>query len=457
MHIAFVLLILALTASAHAASPSMVATSPVSVPGFTHIRELAGIDEYRLDSNGLEILLKPDHSVPVVAYNVTYRVGSRNEATGTTGATHILEHMMFKGSEHYKKALGNDISHFLEQVGGVYNATTSLDRTNYYEIVGRDSLSGVVPIEADRMRNLLLREEDRRAEMTVVRNEYERGENSPASTLDKEVRASAYEALPYHHSTIGWLSDIENVPIEKLREFYDTFYWPDNATVVIVGDFEPQATLELVTKYYGAYPHAPKPIPQLYTEEPPQTGARRVTVKRPGSLGEVLIAHKVPNVRDADAPAVEVLDTILARGKTSRLYRALIDKNLATSVHAESTDSHDLSLNEIGAQLAPGVRHSEVERTLLAEIERVKEGGVTPDELAIAKRELHTDSVFGRDDAAAIAAELNEWIAVGDWTLYTRYPEAIERVTASDVQRVARQYLNEDQSTTGWFVPVSAK
>ena len=210
--------------------------APASVAGFTFIKSLGGIDEYRLDANGLAVLIMPDHSAPVVTFQVTYRVGSRNEVTGTTGATHLLEHMMFKGSEHFNDAQGNSIKQYLEHVGGQFNATTSFDRTNYFATLGRDDLDGYVAIEADRMRNLWLRESDRQAEMTVVRNEYERGKNDPNTVLMEEVSAAAYVALPYHHPTIGYKSDIEHVPIEKLRQFYDTFYWPNNATVSVVGD-----------------------------------------------------------------------------------------------------------------------------------------------------------------------------------------------------------------------------
>src|SRR5580698_6516245 len=271
-----------------------------AVAGFTHVKSLGGIDEYTLDANGLTVLLVPDHSAPVVTFQVTYRVGSRNEVTGTTGATHILEHLMFKGSENFNDPKGNSVKQFLERVGGQFNASTSFDRTNYFATIGRESLEGYVAIEADRMRRLWLRETDRQSEMTVVRNEYERGKNDPDSVLLEEVTEAAYVALPYHHPTIGWKSDIEHVPIEKLRQFYDTFYWPNNATVSVIGDLEPAATLGLIKKYYGVYPHSPAPIPAIYTEEPAQTGERRVVIKRPGELGTVIIAHKVPNGRDAD-------------------------------------------------------------------------------------------------------------------------------------------------------------
>ncbi|MGO9991639.1 MAG: M16 family metallopeptidase [Steroidobacteraceae bacterium] len=436
------------------AAATATSSGPAAVAGFSFVKRLSGIDEYQLDSNGLTVLLSPDHSAPVVTFQVTYRVGSRNEVTGTTGATHILEHLMFKGSENFNDPKGNSIKQFLERVGGQFNATTSVDRTAYFATMGRESLEGYIAIEADRMRHLWLHEADRQSEMTVVRNEFERGKNDPDSVLVEEVTAAAYEALPYHHPTIGWKSDIEHVPIAKLREFYDTFYWPNNATVTLVGDIDPAAALNLVKKYYGAYPKSPQPIPTIYTEEPAQSGPRRVVVKRPGELGTVIIAHKVPNGRDADQPALEMLDAILSSGKNARLYRALVDRGLALSAGA-GTDLHrDLSLHTVYAALAPGSTQEQVEEALLAEIEKIKTEGVTPAEIARVKQQYVAADAYKRDGTAAVASELNEWIAVGDWTLYVTFPEKVQQVTPADVQRVAKQYLNDDESTTGWFVPV---
>jgi zinc protease len=441
-------------AAATLAAATPAAAAPAEVAGFTYVKSAGGIDEYRLEANGLTALLVADHSAPVVTFQVTYQVGSRNEVTGTTGATHILEHMMFKGSEGFNDPKGNSVKQFLERVGGQFNASTSFDRTNYFATVGRESLEGYIAIEADRMRHLWLREADRQSEMTVVRNEYERGKNDPDSVLMEEVTAAAYIALPYHHPTIGWKSDIEHVPIAKLREFYDTFYWPNNATVTVIGDLEPAATLSLIKKYYGVYAHSPAPIPAIYTEEPTQSGERRVTVKRPGELGTVIIAHKVPNGRDADQPALEMLDAILSSGKNARLYRGLVDQGLALNAGAGTDLHHDLSLHTVYAVLAPGATHTQVEKALAAEIAKIKTDGVTAAEVARVKQQYIAADAYKRDGTAAIAGEINEWIAVGDWTLYVTFPQKVQLVTPADVQRVAREYLKEDQSTTGWFIPV---
>ena len=430
---------------------------PVSFAFFSYVKSFGGIDEYRLDSNGLDVLLLENHSAPVTTFMVTYRVGSRNEVIGTTGATHLLEHLMFKGSTNYNDAKGNSVKQYLEGVGGAYNANTWLDRTTYFAQVGNEFLEGYMAVEADRMRNLLLREDDRRPEMTVVRNEFEIGENDPVQALDKEIFATAYEAHPYHHSTIGWRSDIEKVPIEKLRAFYDTFYWPDNSTVSVIGDFKPEAALALVKKYYGGYSKAPNSIPVVYTEEPAQTGPRRVVVRRAGELGVVGISYKSPAASDADMPALHVLGSILSSGKTSRFYRALTDRNLTTRVSADPGFFHDPSLFQIYAYLAPGVEHEQVEKVLRDELARIMKDGVTDAEVSTAVHKISAEIAYSRDGNAAVAATLVEWIAAGDWTLYSTYPESIRKVTAADVNRIATKYMADSQSTTGWFVPVVTK
>ena len=434
-------------------SALVLPAAPTAVDGFTYVKSRGGIDEYTLDANGLQVLLIPETSAPVITFMVTYHVGSRNEVTGTTGSTHLLEHLMFKGSVNYNRDKGNSVDQLLSRTGAQFNATTYLDRTNYYENLGSDQLAMVIGMEADRMRNLLLRESDRRPEMTVVRNEFERGENSPIQSLIKEIFAAAYVAHPYHHNTIGWRSDIEKVSIEKLREFYDTFYWPDNATVTLVGNFKSTEALGLIKQHYGAISRAPRPIPQVYTEEPEQTGPRRVVVKRPGQLGVIAIAHKSPAVTHPDFPALAILGAILGDGKNSRLYRELTDKNLSTGVFTGPFALRDPSLHFTFIPLAPGASHEQVEKIAVDEIEKIKLHGVTPTEVQAAIAKALADSAYQRDGSFAIAGKINEFIAAGDWTLYVTQDEALQKVTPADVLRVANKYLNIDQSTTGWFIP----
>ncbi len=433
---------------------SLMAYADETPHGYTFIRELGGIREYHLDSNGLTVLLMEDHSAPVLTFMVTYRVGSRNEVTGTTGATHLLEHLMFKGTPTFNKEKGTQIAAVLQNIGALMNATTWLDRTNYFENIPSDHLELVVQLEADRMRNSLLRKADLEAEMTVVRNEFERGENSPFSSLNKLIWATAFQAHPYHHSTIGWRSDIENVPIEKLREFYNTFYWPNNATVTVIGDFQEKEALGLIQKYFGAISASPEPIPEVYTTEPEQRGPRRGVVKRAGQLGAVGIGYKVPQGTHPDTYALVVLSKILNEGKTSRFYRALIDKNLAINTFAFYFPLRDPGLFISYAFLAPGASHEEVEKTILSEIERIRTEGVTPEEVTRAINQVAAETAYSRDGSFSIASELNEAIAMGDWTFYVTFPDHIGKVTPEDVQAVVKKYFVEDRSTTGYFIPL---
>jgi zinc protease len=428
----------------------------VAVPGFTFVQSVGGIDEYTLDANGLQVLVKPDHSAPVASFNVTYHVGSRNEVTGTTGSTHLLEHLMFKGSEHFNDPAGNSIKQYLGARGASFNATTSYDRTNYFATLGAKDLEGYVAIEADRMRNLWLHDADKQAEMTVVRNEYERGKNDPNSLLHEDVQATAFMAYPYHHPVIGWKSDIEKVSVQELRAFYDTYYWPNNATVTVVGDIEAAAALNLVKRYYGGFPKSPHPIPEVITEEPVQTGPRRVIDNKPGKVGSVLIVYKVPGTLDADIPALDVLGDVLYSGKNSRLYRALIDKNLALRVGAGVENLRAASLFELSASLSPGVTHDAVEKVMLEELEKIKTDGVTADEVLQVVRQHRAAQAYGRDGTASVVAQLSEWIGIGDWTQYIRYEDKLAKVTPAEVQRVAKAYLDHRQSTTGWYVPEAA-
>ncbi len=422
-------------------------------PGYTYIKSSGGIDEYRLNNNDLTVLLMEDHSAPVVTFMVTYHVGSRNEAIGYTGSTHLLEHLMFKGSRRFNKQNGRPIWTVLQNVGAMINATTWMDRTNYFELLPSEHLERAMQIESDRMRNALLRDEDRQPEMTVVRNEFERGENDPFDILDKNIWATAYQAHPYHHSTIGWRSDIENVSTERLRQFYNTFYWPNNATVTIIGDFDTKKTLAMVKRYFGQFHRSREPIPEMYTTEPKQEGPRRFIIKRAGQTGIVGVAHKTPPGLDEDIYPIQILSKVLGGGKSSRFYRKIVDKGLATNIFMWDFPFHDNGLFVTYAFLTPGTDHAQVEKIILDEYEAIKTKGVTEEEVDRAKAQIRAEMAFSRDGSYSVASSLNEAIAMGDWTYYTTYQERIQAVTAEDVQRVAQTYLVEDQSTTGYFVP----
>lgn len=419
----------------------------------SHIKTLEDTGEYRLDSNGLRILLLCDHAAPVVNVMVTYHVGSRNEAVGYTGATHLLEHLMFKGSKRFNKKNKKQIWNILEARGARLNATTWLDRTNYYETIPNEHLKDALAIEADRMRNAFITEADRATEMTVVRNEFEWGENDPFQVLDRNIWATAYQAHPYHHSTIGWRSDIENVPIERLKEFYDTFYWPNNATLSLIGNFEKEWAFSLIREHFGRIPSSPHPIPLMYTVEPKQEGERRFAVSRTGQTRIVGVAHKIPHGLHADTAAIQVLATILARGKSSRLYRALVDTGLASGVSPWATPFHDNGLFITYATLTRSTSFEKVERIIKTQYEAVKKQSVTAAEVAKARAQVAAASALSRDGCYQIASVLNEAIALGDWTFYHTFKNRVDTVTPEDVSRVARTYFADDQNTTGFFIP----
>jgi len=424
--------------------------------GFEFIKESGGIKEYTMTSNGLRVLLKQDNTAPVATFMVTYEVGSRNEAIGYTGSTHLLEHLMFKGSRKFNTKKGNSVFQTLQSLGARMNATTWLDRTNYFAVLPSEHLETLIEIEADRMRNAYIKEEDRQSEMTVVRNEFERGQNSPSGVLDENIWATAYQAHPYHHSTIGWKEDIENVSIERLREFYDTFYWPNNATAIAIGDFTEKDALSMIKKHFGKIRKSTKPIPEVYTAEPKQEGIRTITLKRAGQQGIVGVAHKTPAATHPDAPAFMVLSSILSSGKNSRFYKNITDKGLTTSVYIWDSLFRDPGLFTVYANLSPDVDHKTVEKAVVDEYEKIKKDGVSDEEVKNAQTQLIASMKFRQDGSYAIASGLNEAIASGDWTLYTTYNKKIDTVTKEDVQRIVKEYFKEDLSTIGYFIPLGA-
>jgi len=438
------------------------------------VAEAGGIREFRL-ANGLKVLLVENRVAPVVTVCVLYRVGSRNEAVGHTGATHLLEHMMFKGTPTFNKDRGTQVAATLQKIGADFNATTWYDRTNYYETVPSDQLELALHLEADRMRNSLIADEDRRSEMTVVRNELERGQNEPMIVLDEAVYAAAFREHPYHHPTIGWRADVENVPTARLKEFYDTFYHPNNATLIVVGDFDEQECLALVEKYYGPLAATAEPVPEVYTDEPAQEGERRLTVRRAGELALVQVAWHTPSVMGetrvlsnaelaerAKEPAagndiypLVVLSAAMSNGVTSRLYQALVESELAVSVQTNCDQFRDPGLFNVYATARPDVSPNRIEEVILAEFRRVAEEGLTESEVAKAKRQIAAQVAYNRDGTFNVAAQISEAEAVADWRFYNDYASNVASVTPADVLRAARKYFTEDNRTVGHFIPKS--
>jgi zinc protease len=423
---------------------------------FTKITEYEGITEYRLDFNGMKVLLVPRRAAPVVAFMVVYRVGSRNEAVGYTGSTHLLEHMLFKGTPTYNKRAGTQIAGVLQKQGAVFNADTWNDRTRYFEMLPSDQLELAVHLEADRMRNSFIADEDRQSEMTVVRNELERGENDPARILDERVWSAAFREHPYHHPTIGWRSDVEGVPTSRLKEFYDTYYHPNNATAIVVGDFDAGATLDLIAKHFGSIPSSPDPIPPMYTTEPAQQGENRFVLRRAGQLGVVEIGWHIPEARHPDSAALAVLDHLLSAGVTSRLYQALVERQLAVSVGAQAYLLYDPGLFTLDVTLRPGIKHEEAERIAHEEVEKLRTGEISESELRKAKNIIITQLIYLRDSPFGVVNAIGEAESAADWKWYLDFPKQVEAVTAEDLRRVVAAYFTADNRTVGYFIPKEA-
>ncbi|HEY0376067.1 MAG TPA: pitrilysin family protein [Pyrinomonadaceae bacterium] len=440
--------------------------------GLTFVAESDGIREYRLD-NRMKVLLVENRVAPVATIMVLYKVGSRNEAVGYTGSTHLLEHMMFKGTPTFNKEQNTQIAATLQKIGAAFNATTWYDRTNYFETVPSDQLELAVKLEADRMRNSFIADADRQSEMTVVRNELERGQNEPSEVLDEAVYATAFHEHPYHHPTIGWRADVEGVPTSRLKEFYDTFYHPNNTTVILVGDFVRAHALSLINEYFGAYGVPEHPIPEVYTEEPQQQGERRLVIRRAGELALVQVAFHTPGVlgqtavlsneelaqRAADPPEdndiypLVVLSVAMSHGITSRLYQALVETELAVDAHSNADQHRDPGLFNVYATVHPGVEVQKVEETILEELRKAAEEDLTGAEVEKAKRQIAAQVAYSRDGTFNIAMQMSEAEAVADWRFYQDYEKNISRVTTDAVRRVAQKYLTEDNRTVGHFIP----
>ena len=430
--------------------------------GIEQLETHGTITEYRLRSNGMNILLSPNHTAPVITFEVVYHVGSRNEAPGNTGSAHLLEHLLFnKSTQNFGKANGlPTFQEVLSEAGadfGSSNMTTWFDRMTGYSTLPSDRVELAMKIEADRLGRALLLDSERQPEMSVVRNEYEIGENDPSEALDKAVIGAAIVAHPYHWSTIGYRSDIEGVTTAKLREHYEQFFHPDNATAILVGDFNTNEALTMFAREFGAFPHSQSPIPQVITQEPPQEGERRVIVRRPGQVGLVEVAYLRPGSLDPDFIVLDVLQAIVGFGVNSRLHQALVEKQLASNVSAASFTLRDPYPFTVEATVAPGVGHQRVEDVIKDVLTKVGSGGVTDTEVRRAVSQIEVSVIRGRDGTYEFASSLGEAVASANWKWFVGYVDAIHQVSAADVQRVAAKYFVPDHATVGWFVPQTAE
>lgn len=422
--------------------------------GPVKVQEVKGVSEYKL-ANGLKVLIAENHSAPVATLLIVYKVGSRNEGVGYTGATHFLEHMLFKGTEKHNTESGNGIDDLLTQIGAYWNATTWFDRTSYYEVVPNDFFELCVELEADRMRNLRLRQEDHDSEMSVVRNELERGENHPEEALEKELYAIAFREHPYHHPTIGWRSDVEGVAMDRLRQFYNTFYWPNNATVIALGDFETDNAIKIINAHFGSIPSSPEAIPEVYTVEPPQEGERRFEISRIGDLPRVWVGYHVPQADHPDSYAIAAARQLLGSTyeRSSRLYKRLIDTSMAAEVFARHDDLRDPGLVIVGAVLNPGIDINTVELALLDEVEKLAVEAATQDELRRIKSSNLKGTILAKADPSSLAFMLGEAESRADYQWLLDYDDKFDAVTAEDIMRVVKQYFVRSNRTVGHFLP----
>lgn len=413
------------------------------------VRSIEGITEYELD-NGMKVLLFPDVSKPLVTVNLTIFVGSRHEGYGEAGMAHLLEHMVFKGTPDHP-----DIPKALKERGARMNGTTWLDRTNYFETLpaSEENLEFAIRLEADRMVNSFIRGEDLASEMTVVRNEFESGENNPFRIMMQRMFATAYEWHNYGKSTIGNRADIERVPVDNLKKFYKRFYQPDNAMLVVAGKFEPDHALELIQKYFGALPRPDRKLNDTYTEEPAQDGERLVTLRRVGEVPMAGVTYHIPAGAHPDFPALDVLTTVMSSNPSGRLYEQLVKKRQAAAVFGFTFALHDPGVVMFGAQAAQGINATDLLNGVVDVVEGAADSEFTPEEVERARQELLKDRELSVASSDGIAIELSEWAAQGDWRLFFLYRDRLENVTPEDVQRVAAKYLVRSNRTAGRFEP----
>ncbi len=441
------ILLLALTL----ATPALARNAPLP-RGVVEGASVEGITEYRLD-NGLRVLLFPDATKPTVTVNLTYLVGSRHENYGETGMAHLLEHLLFKGTPTH-----TDIPGEMRRRGIRYNASTWLDRTNYFGsfAAGEDNLDWLLALEADRMVNSHVRRSDLDSEMTVVRNEMESGETNPVRVLLQRLSATAYLWHNYGKSTIGARSDVENMPIERLQAFYRTHYRPDNATLLVAGRIDPAQTLAKVAAAFGPLKRPVEPVQATYTVEPVQDGEREVVVRRIGDTRLVGLNYHLPAAAHADSAPLAVLGQVLGDTPGGRLHKALVEPGLVTSVSAGPWQLAEPGSMLVLAQLPRDGDDEAVAVELIKHVETATATPFTDDEVAKAKTQLLKDAELLFNDANATATALSEAIASGDWRLFFLQRDRVEAVTAQDVTRVAKAYLKPSNRTLARFIPTDA-
>jgi zinc protease len=415
------------------------------------VAKAEAIKEYTLD-NRLKVIIIEEHKAPVATFQVWYRVGSRNEPLGKSGLSHLLEHIMFKGTSKYGPAA---LSRLVQKNGGIDNAYTTKDYTAYFQLLSSDRISLSIDLESDRMHNLTLDPKEVLSERNVVMEERRlRYEDDPQNSLFEEVVAAAFKVHPYHRPVIGWMSDIGSIERDDLYQYYKTYYSPENAVIIVVGDVHAENFIENVKEAFGEIPAGPDR--RIVTSiEPEQRGERRVLLKREAELPYIIMAYHVPSFPHDDSYALDVLSMILSGGKSSRLYQSLVyEQKIALSASADySGFNKNPYLFFFSATATPGSKISEVEQALHAQIENIGEKPPSEREIEKAKNQIESSFIMGQDSIYLQAMKYGLFEMLGDWRLIDDYLEGIRNVKAEDIVKVARTYLTENNRTVGILIP----
>ena len=442
----------------------VITLSPYSSAG-----DLKGLVTETVLSNGLKVLLLENHKAPVITFQVWYRVGSRNEEYGKTGISHLLEHMMFRGTERVGPG---ELARIIQENGGQHNAFTSADSTTYFQNLKSDRIGVSLELESDRMQNLVLQEEGFRTERSVVMEERRlRTDDNPKAVAWEQLWAAGFQSQPYHWPVIGWMEDIARLRLEDVKAYYKRFYNPVNAVLVVVGDFDKKTLLEKIERSFGAIRRGVLPGQRVSIDEP-HNGERRITVKREARLASVVMGFHVPNLRglsdkgaseiqdvqeSRDSYALEVVEALLGWGESSRLQSSLVrGKKLALAVGvSHPLLSKDPSLFTISADVLPDKSVTDIERATDEEIERLQREPVSERELQKAKNQLEASFIFQQDSIFSQASQLARYEMVSSWRNIDAYLPSIRAISAEDIQRVVKRYITPDNRTTVILRPVS--
>jgi zinc protease len=422
---------------------------PATPKGVERVTSVEGISEYKLE-NGLRVLLFPDPTKQTITVNVTYLVGSKHENYGESGMAHLLEHLVFKGTPAHP-----NIPQELTAHGTRPNGSTSWDRTNYFETFAatEENLRWALDLESDRMINSFIAKKDLDSEMTVVRNELEKGENEPDRVLVSRIFATAYLWHNYGKSTIGEKTDLENVPIDRLQAFYKKYYQPDNAVLLVTGRIDESKTIGLVNEYFGKIPKPSRQLQKIYTAEPVQDGERMVTVRRVGDAQFVGASYHIPSGAHPDASAAAILSQLLGDSPSGRLHKALVEGKKASIVYNGTFQLGDPGLLLVGAALSQAQPLEPARDAMLQVVEEIAKNPVTKEEVERARGDLLKQIELTLNSSETIGLQLSEWIAMGDWRLLFIHRDRLRAVTPEDVQRVAVTYLKQTNRTLGYFIP----